>query len=532
MGIVQTVRDWFRGGRQGGMAAAMMGGSGDAVPWPPIADVPRLKRYARNDLLYFGKHREVFVASPEFLFTCDPSREYLVTNLLGALTDLLVSRQFADGVTAEVPSNPEAELFLRGVLNDAWLNELIEAGQFCSALGDVCWKARYDADEQAVKLDCFHPSLWFPDMVGRGRTLQSGDIAQVVTSDRRQYLWIERHEMRGDAGWIVNRLHPLRGTGTYLYRPNEMVPLNSIPQTAGLPDEQPTGVDELLVVQVRNRRGPVHGWGWSDYESLLSIQGELNHRRTQRGKVLDEFVEPLLTVPQLFHEFDENGNRLPVSVAGMRVMELTEADAKPEIITWDASLGSAVEELRDLTEQFAHGGGVDLEALLSQVSGAPASGRAIRLRQQRTQTTVKERWMRWEPGLKRLFSIATKLAASVGPRALGGSGAAIKPVEPEEIKLSYGDGLPKDNLEVIEEQATLLNAGMQSKKRAIEQYYGLSEEEAQALLEEIGAEAGGSGGSGLKPAVSGAAGAFGFAPLATAPAVPTALGGTAGPAGP
>jgi hypothetical protein len=93
----------------------------------------------------------------------------------------------------------------------------------------------------------------------------------------------------------------------------------------------------------------------------------------------------------------------------------------------------------------------------------------------------------FEPALQQVLSIATKLAVTL-PQAWAPETGAIVALEPEDIRVTFSDGLPPDRLEDIQEQELLLTMQVQSRRAAIELLYGMDEESADELLAEIDAD--------------------------------------------
>lgn len=478
-----TVAGWFRRG---------IGSMTDAVAhnkpaWPPEAERERLHRYERNTRLYLGEHKEVFATSAYgFHYTYDAARDYVTANLTGALTDTLIWRLFGEGLEVQGPEEDEAtQAFLDSVYEDSSLDtQLLTAGAAASYLGDAWLKVRYDAEERRVLVEPVSAALVYPEFapLNAGRMV-AAVIAQVLLGrsggKRVDYLWQERHELREGRAWITNRLYRLHGDekSGYRFDPNEdAVDLATLEATAELPEEQDTGVDGLLLLHVPNRgsvRSPF--WGTSDYEGLLELQGELNHRRTQRGEVLDKFVDPFMWGPTLDDE----------SIAHLREHKYFETEpgaASPVgMLVWDAQLAAVVEELRDLTEQFATAAGIEAEALLPPEGGAPQSGRAIRLSQYKTGARVLAKQRYWGPALKQALALATQLANAPGVVV------ETRPqvVSPKAIILRWNDGLPSDDREETETLALQVEVGLNSRLAALKTLHQLTEADAQARLAQI-----------------------------------------------
>lgn len=457
--------------------------------WPPPEELPRLRRYLRNERLFAGEHQAVFVESGEFRWQYDDTREYVAVNLLGRLTKLLSWRAFGEGIEVAGPTeDAAASEFCAYLMQRNRLQDLaLQACQSASARGDAVFKVRYDEPARTLRVELVNPSIYFAEFDPLDQTRRvAATIAQVLFHEKSYYLWEERHEFRDEASWIVNQLYKLGGTpehGLQLDREKGQVALGTIPATATLPEEQPTGIDELLLVHVANNTGPDSPWGVSDYADLLTLQGEINNRYTQRAEVLDKFVDPFMYGPDLG---DEDAQ---VRLGNLKyiVQPPGSITAPVGMVVWDAQLDAVEQALAECKQDFAATAGVDFSALVPQEAGGPVSGRALRLSQMQTQTTVQGKHRTFEPALQQVFSIATKLAVIV-PLEWAPSEGTLTALESEDIVVKFGDGLPSDSLEDAQEQEMLLTMGVQSRHDAIMLLHGLDDESATELLAEIDAE--------------------------------------------
>lgn len=490
--LARTAWDWLR---RKGRAAVDFVTTGDdrLVTWPPVDAADRLRRYQENAQLYRGEHEAVYVGS--YKWSYDSSREYVTVNMLSCLSDLVASRLFGEGIAVTAPQDKAGtQEFLEHIYEHNQLERVNLNGALgASYRGDTCYKVRYDGDARRIVVETFAPSKFFPEFDPLDETrMMAANIAQVLHGDDTAYLWIERHELRDGAGWIVNKLWRLREDTwrqELRFDPEaDEVDLNELPQTEALPAEQPTGVDGLLVVYVANavtdETGP---WGVSDYAELIALQGEINNRYTQRAEVLDKHTDPMMFGPDVADEF---GN--------VRVTENKYLAVPPGYtgtpagyIIWDAQLDAVEEEIRDLKESFAAVAGIDYSALVPSEGGGPVSGRALRLAQMKTQTAVRSRQATWGPSLQQVFSLATRLATAPGVvLKFKPTAGTIETLEPDEIAIGWQDGLPADRMEDIEEQTSLLTAGLQTKQRAVAALYGMAEQDAADLVAKIAEEAG------------------------------------------
>jgi hypothetical protein len=154
-------------------------------------------------------------------------------------------------------------------------------------------------------------------------------------------------------------------------------------------------------------------------------------------------------------------------------------------------------------------------ALLPREGGGPTSGRALKLEEMSTQSTVAMRQRTWGPGIARLVSVASELAAAL--RAQGAmldwqptAAAPLATIAEEDVQVRFSDGLPQDRLEDVQLAVEMIDGGLQTRALAIQELFGVSAEEAEARVAAIDANraaaapagfGGGGTGSGLFRAI-------------------------------
>lgn len=469
--------------------ASVTGSKGHA--WPPEEHQPRLRMYLRNLAVYEGEHEQVFTRHP-FRFSYDRTRDYVSANMCGALTDLLASRSCGGGVTVSVTQDaPATAAWVQKTFAASGLEALVsQAAIDASVFGDAVLSARFDAGEGAVVVYPVNAADYYPETDPLDATRQiAATVATIIhAAENRAYLLMERNELRPDGyGWITNKLYRLTvshlgSAATYSYDPeDDAVPLDSIEQTADLPEEQSTGITRLLSVRISNKRRSGQDFGRSDYVGLLGLQGELNNRLTQRAEVLDKHVDPLMYGPDIS---DERG-RIALKEDKYIITDPGSDGAPVGMLVWDAQLAAVEAALAEIRELFAATAGVELSTLVPPTGGGPTSGRALRLSQTRTQATVTPKQMDIERAIAELAVVCVDLAIAQGVKPDDGS---LVKLTPQDVSVSLGDGLPQDTAGEIEEQSAMLEVGVQSRVGAAMVLHGLDRDAAEALIAEIDAE--------------------------------------------
>ncbi len=488
------------------MAEALTGINSKPV-WPPPADAARIAEYAMRKALYEGDHAAIFSPTAEaahLRFPRDTSRPYVSSNLCGALTDLKSSRLFGEPCAVTVPAGElGTQQFIEWLDAENGLQRLLlEQDIAYSWRGDMCLQVTYKADEKRLSIGARDPAHVYPeyDPLDAARVV-AVNIDYLLGRGDKAYLWRERHELRDDGSYVLNKLYLLEqdDDGAYHFDSSNEVPLETLEELAGKAPEAATGIDDLLVMWID---------GETDYTpALISLQGEYNNRLSQRGSVLDKHVDPPMIGPRLPDDMKAGGQ---VKVSELKYLEREEGETGTlEYVVWDAQLAAVKEQLETVKSDFALCAGVDLTALFPNQGGAAPSGSALRRQEMKTQATVMLRQRVWEPILQRLFSICTKLAAATGPTGLlhplafvpqapeaqdtpgepqAPQNLKVVAVQPQDITVVFSDGLPPDQEEAINQQVTRLSAGAQTLAAALMAMDNLTAEEAATKAEAIRAE--------------------------------------------
>jgi hypothetical protein len=491
--MVDVLKSWYSrmrgvvvGSVQGARAGYAVASEEPGVPWPPIADRPRLARYERYRQIYESEHHAVYIDSGEY----EPPRKarpYLCNNILGDITDLIVDRLFGEGLRMEVAwAEAEREAgvtWLTQLATDSALSLLWpEIGISGSYRGDAVLRVSYDAGRRQVMIDAVSPEMYYPTHDSRGRLLMA-TLAWVDEEPGGEAgtLWQETY----GPGYITEIAHRVRRArdGSWRYDPAADVIDISMDDD---PDSGPgrmteTGIEGILLVPIAvNQHDRAGVWGRSDYQRIDALQGELNNRMTQSGDVLDRHADPWM--------FGDAG-LLDPRTGKLRTREkfliMERAEQPPGYLSWDPRLEASQWEITQLERQIAMRAGISPESLVASETGGAEAGRALKLRQFRTAGTVTRRQLSYGPAIQQAISLASKLAlspvtapASKPPRA----------IQPTEVRLSWGDGLPDDEYERTQVETLAIDGGMSSARSARMRLYGMTPEEADAEQEQIDRE--------------------------------------------
>ena len=446
-------------------------------PWPPEGHRERIEAYATYRQLFVGKHQDVFQRVQQWLDkTPDKSLVYIVANF-----PKLVSLVCADMLFGEEPGFVAGD---EGSTEQAALDNVTRANNLhalnyemalgASMRGDAIYKLRYGqrysySEQSEAIISAVNPSLFFPEFAPDDvRTLVGAVIAWERKLDDRTYLRREVHT----PGKIRNELWLLeRGT---LRR---QVPLSTLPEYAGLPEEEETGYPGLLVEYVPNWRLDDDWRGISDYIDIHTLVDELNNRLSRVSRVLDKHESPKLVLPPGMMKFDPATKRYYIERDSLDVVEAPQeiGGNLPRYLVWDAQLEAAFKQIDKLIQLAFLVTETSPDAFGMGEAGQAESGRALKFRLLRTLAKVNRKRLYFDSALRNVLKATLWLEADRG-RSLS---------DIAEVRIEWRDGLPDDPFEETQTEAMGVEAGVSSRRSAVRRLHRLTGKELEDELAEI-----------------------------------------------
>lgn len=440
-------------------------GPGEA--WLTADEAARVTELAGYRRLYEGDHRKHFWSGGktqhEFKALGAASNVlYIADNLAGICTlkhaDLLLGEPLsvapADGneqVAAAVARIDEASSMA------ATLYELaVTAGWAGRAYAQVLVK------RGRVRVEIVPPEHVFPRYELGGRELVGGTIKYPVTIAGKRYLRVIEH----DIGQIRQGLYELDKAGRVL-KASELSLLGP-----GVEPVQMTGLAEPALVEVENFAA---ARGRSDYHRAEDLLDEVNNRLTQISRILDQHGDPAMVA--LRELFDEQGN---LKISGRAVAADTLEKGDPvRYLTWDAKLAEAANQLDRAMRAYLRR--QETAPLLVGLDGGNTSAdtwKKFKLAVSQTLARVNRKQLFMTPGVVSIYRVAQQLE---NLHVIGVS----YPVTP--VSLTWSDGLPVDDEELMRIVSGYRAAGLMSRKMALTWMHGdprVVAEELEALQAE------------------------------------------------
>jgi hypothetical protein len=470
----------------------------------------RIARYKENKRIFKGEHFELLEKYNDVLPTHQQRTVYVSSNLAG-----LIAKKSADFLFGEnalysaggKDNSPEQDKM------DEWVRENdLHITNYESALsnayrGDSFYKVRWgqehggmlpkELDPFRVIIEAQNAEYVFPETYPFDSTrVMAYHIAipiEVMGTDGEEWLLeVESHYPNR----IVKRTFRMNPVDSY-YSGSPFISrsttFSSTPYDldtkswriyAELEEnyqEIETGVPFPLVVHVPNFATDDSWEGIDDITELKGLFSELNTRLSQISEILSKHADPAMIVPQGTLVEDEQGQ--PAYRVGVdKVFEVMTGELEPKYLTWNGQLEFAFREVDKIIDLILMKSEIPAVALgVGDAGTSGSSGLAIKWRLNSLLAKINRKRQYYDKALKRIFTIAQLLEMDRKTKV------EFKPFVPH---IKFKDGLPEDEME----KATIMQVRTGAKatisqKRAIMELEGVSEEQAQQILDELEEEA-------------------------------------------
>lgn len=461
----------------------------DVFNYPPKQDQVRLDRYTRYDLLFRGSHFEAFnIRLENELDKRWGHLRYVVANFAGLISKVIADMLFSEPIGLKF-TDEQAQKFGEALIFQNKLHiQNYESALGNSARGDAGYKLRIgkrnpNDERDSIIIESFSPHIYFPHLESENinQKPQMEELAWIIEIAGQLYVRKEIHI----PGLIENQL--------WSYDKHEkklIAKMNWSAMFPGIPEIQETKVNRNLIVHIPNWRTGSDYFGISDYADLEPLFFALNNRLTKIDSVLDKHTDPILAVPE--GVLDEDGKVRKEHIGVFEVASQTDGGLdKPEYITWDANLESAFNEIDKIVDMLFMFSEVSPDSLGMGKDGAPASGRALKLKLLRTIAKKQRKQLYYDQALKEVITLAQELAKAWNIEVVGQDAKPVKaPATIETPEIEWSDGIVNDSREAAEEEEIRLRSGTTSTKDAIMRLDHVDEKAAEAKAKEITAEAG------------------------------------------
>lgn len=455
---------------EGGSAQSML--RREQLAWLTPAQRCLAEQIRQARMLFEGNDRGYYVDEGRSAYTFAPIKAgepafYRPLNLLTLISLKMADLLFGESCRISI-ENDGLQSIVDGVVKRSWLNATLSA-----AATECSWAGRTYLEITRVNGDALIGHVAADEIFplgAAGPDRQHGSYVRYATAEvggengtATTTLLLETYYT---AGAITRRCWKIEPTGGTVAR-TEPVNLDRWlvkNDDQPLPESEATGLSRPSIVFIPNGYQAA-----SDYDGLISAQDDVSAKHTQLARVLAKHADPRLYMPETAVD-PATGN---VSAAAEVFFGRDKASDKPEYITWNAELASAIEDRKFALLVFATKAEMPLSLLGIKDDSTAETASKMRLNAATAIAKASRVASYWQGALALAMSLAIEAETGRLPA--------------EAIGVEMRDGLPVDEKERGETIATLRTAGVMSRRRALEAQY-LEPTDVDAELKELDEE--------------------------------------------
>ena len=229
-------------------------------------------------------------------------------------------------------------------------------------------------------------------------------------------------------------------------------------------------------VHIPNLRAGSEFWGYGDAEGCTNLFDELNRRMADAGDIVNTAAHPIVTLKN----FSGDANDLPVG---------------PDAV-WDLGHGGEADRLEGTGPNPHFMAYIDkVKQEIQETSSMPAiaygshsgsmshtAGSALALTMMPVTERARKKRLRWKENLRRLCKMIFLLLSVRDPGLLEAYDLTLEQIQLFTIDVIFSEILPKDTLQMVNENVATVSNGLRSLERALEH---LGEDDIPAELERI-----------------------------------------------
>ncbi len=420
-------------------------------------DLDRLRAYRENLDFYWGLQWPGVARRGERRLTFNYARvlvEKLASYLVSGLSFTLEPVERGDEAEARAR---EASLAVRRVYEENRLEELDSDTELDAAvLGDGCYKVTWDAQEERVRVTA-------PDVQGLYAWWVADDPSRV-------WRVASRYRLSADEAEALYGVRPPNRKAEATVLEVWTAERFQLWVEESLAEERPNPYGFIPFVIFPNVREPKQFWGGSDVPVLMEPSRELNRALSQLSTILELSGNPIAVLEGVEEAQD-------IAVQPGAVWELPE---KARAYLLDLLQGGGVKlhtdyiellyrAMHDLSETPRISFGENVRSL---------SGVALEMEMHPLLQRVRRKRLIRGAVYRQRIEMMLRILESRQGRDYG----------PLRARVTWGPVLPQDRLRLVQEERTLVEAGLHSRQRAME---ALGVEDPQGEAARIQSEGGG-----------------------------------------
>lgn len=281
-------------------------------------------------------------------------------------------------------------------------------------------------------------------------------------------------------GYYIKRimdLEPIAKSSTYDFKlPSGRTGLDLqrfiIRKQKGIDEQIQTGLNDFAVRSMHQLITSDSCYGHDDYASIDPILAEIWARLGQIAIILDKHTRPDVYAALSAFEQDSKG-MWHMKTGGGNTYIVEPGDTVPGYLTWDGQLVACFNELNLLFEQLYK---------ISEMGPIyEAAGKNVNIAWE----TMRSTFVKPLAKAKRITNDITKELKNIISLVASLNG---ENVTPEDITITWFDGLPNDEKQEIEKAQMKINAGLTTAEQENIDRFGLNPEQATNIAEKVKTE--------------------------------------------
>lgn len=418
--------------------------------WPIESEKDRLDRYARNALLFEGKHGAVWpelnpfqgsLPGPNAERSFDLGelfdRNHVDMNVNWYKRDATLFADLLCGEPFKVKATQQATA--DRIIND---NSLVlkthDLTMDLCRFGTGVYKIRFDMRGIVERIN---PRYWYPVVSPDNATeITAHVLAWSFKEGEQEYVRAEIHEK----GKITNKIFKVEGGKL------QAALLTQFARYSKIKEVVETGVPEFLVIAVQNVLAPDGVYGMDDFSDMNDLVKELEKRLIQASRIFTKFAEPAVSGPSSKIDIDPYSGEA-VMVGGGQYYPYRTGEPEPKYMTWQAELDKAFTQMDKVITLLYMVTEISPAAIGDLKQGLAESGSALKRLMLATLAKVNRLRLREDPALKEVLRITAAL--EVASRMKGAT-------ELTDSQITFADGLPRDDTEIVSNEVKRKAGGL------------------------------------------------------------------------
>jgi hypothetical protein len=352
--------------------------------------------------------------------------------------------------------------------------DLLEAAVSTSAVGTLFWKLFKSNNKTEYEFIQASKAVWEEEF---GKLINIKFFEVVETSLNNKWAWINIQEHLLEPVLFMDE--EVRNKYKIIeYKIKIDIIDNKIKEITNIFEvPMQMKLDFIPIIKIINIGQMGFKNGKSDYQGKEQLFAEIDNRVDQINHVLEEQTEPWTFVPPgILNQYGvfnrSKGKMVEKGVGGV--------DNSVDIITWDASLNAAFEQIKTLIKLVFVTSRISAPiAGIEDLSGGQSeSGRALKWRSVNTFSMINRKRKYFNQAIRNFFNILIKFEEE------------LKNVDVSNLVIKWQDGLPLDDTEVVENVVRQVQSGIMSKLTGIQKTQEIDKDRASTELDQINKEQG------------------------------------------